>query len=275
MEVKDLIPPVIVKLLKREQKQLKPKTFRSYEEAIEYCPGKAYEDEELCSMVADKTMIHSQKLKSRPVRFTATNAFLLAAINQYLVKYKKRELRILDLGGACGAHYFEIGNCIPEEVSLKWTVVETPGMVRAAKAVGLNDPELDFVSSVDEVTGDIDIIHSSCALQYVPDAHAKALALTRKNAPWIFFNRMMFNQNDKDITIIQSSLLSENGPGKMPEKYKERLIQYPHTTLAFGKFNKLFEDNGYRLEWMFEESTGSFHLPDEKIIGRGLLYVKK
>ena len=85
---------------------------------------------------------------------------------------------------------------------------------------------------------------------------------------------MMFNEKDRDIITIQTSKLSDNGPGKMPEGYTDRDIKYPHTTLSFKKFDETMNKQ-YRMEWIFDEKSGAYNLNNERIIGKGLLYKKR
>ena len=88
----------------------------------------------------------------------------------------------------------------------------------------------------------------------------------------MLFNRMMFNENNRTFVTVQKSRLSANGPGHMPEKYTDKNIFYPHTTISYKEFNKTILEKGYSVEWSFDEQSGSYKINNEKIIGRGLLY---
>lgn len=272
MNIKEFIPPVLNRLAKRALKMEDYKEYENYSQAVQVCIHDSYQNVELCNMIADKTAIHAVKLKEKPFNLNPTNVFLLSSINQYININSKKDLQILDFGGACGTHYFEIKRFMPEDVTLKWYVMETEQMVKSAKDRGLNNAELDFVSSVDEIKTKTDFIHSSCALHYVPDPYEVTNALINIRANWLLFNRMMFNENDRDFVTVQKSFLSSNGPGKLPKGYSERIISYPHTTISYQKFNSLILKNNYKLDWIFELS-GSYQIKNEKIVGKGLLYV--
>jgi hypothetical protein len=86
---------------------------------------------------------------------------------------------------------------------------------------------------------------------------------------------MMFNEEDRDFVTIQSSLLSDNGYGKLPKGYTDRITSYPHTTLSFKKFNAGIISHDYTSEWLFEEKSGSYQIKNERIIGKGILYLRK
>ena len=181
----------------------------------------------------------------------------------------------MDFGGACGAHYFEVRQLIPQEISMHWYVVETAQMVKSAMERNLNNAELTFVRAIDEISVKVDFIHSSSALQYVDAPYVFTELLLRVDAKWIFFNRMMFNEDDRDFVTVQKSYLSSNGPGKLPQGYQNKLISYPHTTMSFQKFNQTIINKGYECEWIFLESSGSHKIKNENISGKGMLYIKK
>lgn len=272
MKIKNLVPPILIELVKRYRTI---KEYGNYGLAMEACTADAYQNIDLCNMIADKTIIYKNELEKKPYNLNPTSVFLLSAINQYINIYSKNELNILDFGGACGAHFFEIKRFIPKHVSLKWYVVETSQMIKSASEKGLASEELNFVSSIEEINTKIDIIHSSCTLHYVSNPYEIINLLINIKANWIFFNRMMFNRNDRDFITVQKSLLSSNGPGKLPKGYKDRVISYPHHTLSFQKFNSFFIKNNFENEWIFDGVSGAFQIGKEKIDGKGLLYIRK
>lgn len=275
MSFKDFVPPVLLRYSRQIAGLSGDREYGTYQEAEKQCTADAYENTELCSMIAEKTVIHKNSLLTRPSKINATNVFLASAVLQHLQRYSARSINILDIGGACGAHYFETRRLIPETVSLNWFVVETGQMVRSALAKKLDNDELHFLESLEEFNGNAEFIHSSCTLHYVPDPYGLTNLILSKKPSTLLFNRMMFNQNNRDLITIQKSFLSDNGPGPLPEGYKNKIISYPHITLSFEKFNSLITDSGYKAEWIFEELTGSYPIGNEKIIGRGLLYLKK
>lgn len=259
----------LTKLIKTRHKK-----YANFTLALQDCSTNAYQNVEFCNMIADKTLLHIKKLNAKPFTLNPTNVFLLAAINQYIAIHSAKKINVLDFGGACGAHYFETKRFIPDRISLNWQVVDTPQMALSAKEKNLNHSELYFFDSLNKVTTKIDFLHSSSTLQYVPDPYQCLQELLQLKANFLFFNRMMFNENDSDFITVQKSHFSGNGPGPLPQGYTDKLIAYPHTTISFKKFNTMLLNSGYHLEWIFEESTGNFPINNEKIIGRGLLYTK-
>ena len=83
------------------------------------------------------------------------------------------ELRVLDFGGAAGAHYFDGALARARRVAPvapRWHVCETAPMAASAQAV-LGGEELSFHYSLGALEGmRYDLIYASGSLQYVPDA---------------------------------------------------------------------------------------------------------
>ncbi len=275
MNIKDFLPPVLIGLAKKVIGLEDSKIYKSYFHALQVCSSDAYENAELCNMIADKTVIYKSALKEKPYILDSTHAFLLSALNQYLHTASKKRLTVLDFGGACGAHYFEVRRFIPKNISVTWYVVETPQMVKSAVDRKLNSDELVFVDSLKTIKTKVDFIHTSGALQYVEDPYTVTKLLTKFKADRIFVNRMMFNELEQDFVTVQKSFMSSNGPGKIPHGYSDRIISYPHTTMAFKRFNSTISKNGYTAAWMFLESSGSHQIKNARISGKGLLYVRK
>lgn len=271
MGVKKFLPPVVTDFLRRNKKIIK---YKTYEEAFSHCTTNAYENEELCNLIADKTRIYIGSLKKKPFTLNPTTTYLAFSLNYLINVSGKKNITVLDFGGACGAHYYEIRNTLPAAISLKWIVVETDQMIRSAVNRGLANNELAFVSRIEDVTGQVDFVYSSSTLQYVPAPFDFLKKLIDTNAGMVLFNRMMFNKNEEDIITVQRSLLSANGPGKLPEGYTDRTIMYPHTTMSFKKMNAAMTVNGYECLSEFDEPSGSFSLGKEEILGKGLLFVR-
>lgn len=270
MNIKDLTPPIVVELLKAYKGiGVSKKLYSSYEEALADCPNDAYENIELCNMIADKTVIYKNESNQEPRKIHPNSVHLLLAINQYLTK--NEELILLDFGGAAGAHYYEIRHFLPRTLKLRWLVIETSQMVKSAKEKGLNNEELDFFDSIDQIKSKIDFVYNSGALQYVSEPYTFIKSLCKLNAGYLFFNRMIFTEENKEIIRIQKTLLSLNGPGKLPKGYTDKGHTYPHTTISWEKFNNILLDNNYEIKWLFDEKSGDV-VKTERLIDRGILY---
>jgi putative methyltransferase (TIGR04325 family) len=265
MALKDFVPPVFVKLFKTIIFEKKVKEYKDYHESLQNCKTmNTYENQELCQMIGDKTVSYRALLQERPYTIKSSNSFLALAISRHLSNLPDK-ISVLDFGGACGAHYFETRPLFDKKIKFDWNVVETAGMLNSAQSHCLESDELHFFENIEDVNKNIDLIHSSGALQSVPEWALFLKKMKQMNSCQMLFNRMMFNENDRTFVTIQKSLMSDNGHGKMPEKYNDRIMEYPHTTISLKAFLEEVEKD-YTLEWIFEESSGSYKINGEKII---------
>lgn len=272
MGIKNFLPPIVTDFIRKNQKVIK---YKSYDDAISQCTTDAYQNEELCNIIADKTLGHVEFLNRKPYTLNPTTVYLAFAMNYFANASGKKGITVLDFGGACGAHYYEVRSILPKTVSLKWIVVETEQMIRSAVSRGIAKGELHFIGRIEDVLEPVDFVHSSSALQYVPSPYEFLMKLINVRAKMILFNRMMFNKNNCDIITVQRSFLSSNGPGELPSGYTDKPIMYPHTTMAYDRMNSMMMSGGYECMLDFEEPSGSFSLGKEEILKKGLLFVKK
>ena len=272
MDLKNFLPPVVSDFIRKNRRVV---TYKSYEEALSHCTRNAYQNEELCNIIADKTLNHLESLKKKPFTLNPTTVYLAFALNYFANVYDKKSITVLDFGGACGAHYYEVRSVLSQAISLNWIVIETEQMIRSATSRGFANSELNFMAYIDDIEVAVDFVHSSSALQYVSAPYDFLKKLIDVRAKMILLNRMMFNKNNYDVITIQRSFLSSNGPGKLPPKYTDKRIMYPHTTMAIDRMNSMMINNGYECLSEFDEPSGKFSLGKEEILGKGLLFIKK
>ena len=66
MTLKDFIPPILIKLIKlikRDRETERHRKYDNYNHALQDCTSDAYQNVELCNMIADKTSLYITKLK--------------------------------------------------------------------------------------------------------------------------------------------------------------------------------------------------------------------
>jgi len=155
---------------------------------------------------------------------------------------KSKPLRVLDFGGACGFHHMAadlIG------VPLRWAVVETPAMAEKAKT--FSSASLQFFTSIADATrwtGSIDLMFSSSALQYLDEPDVCLSELVALRAPLMVWSRLPMS-NGAARQELQTSRLSENGPGPLPAGFEDCEVSYSKTYLSADAF--LTAHMGYRL----------------------------
>jgi putative methyltransferase (TIGR04325 family) len=140
-------------------------------------------------------------------------------------------------------------------------------MKKSAIKNNMENDELHFYDNLKDVQDNIDLVHTSSTLHYIDNCYDKILELINLNAKYIVFNRMLFNDSEKDHFMIQHSAYNGIGPGEIPQGFIDKKIDFPIIIMSFGKFNKLLETK-YELEWIFNINKRGHE-------GISLLYVKK
>jgi len=166
------------------------------------------------------------------------------------------ELRVLDVGGAFGEYYHWAKKVFPE-LELKWDILETDLLARAARDSERNPSPINWISSLNESAPNYDIAILSSVLQYVPD-------------PWSFLEPIA---NICEHLIINRFPLTTNGFDEVATQHirtRGRKISYP--THFLDEDLALKRLNGFGdilLRWMAPEDR---HIVRFKpIVGQGLL----
>ncbi|MBR1086446.1 hypothetical protein JQ621_03050 [Bradyrhizobium manausense] len=118
---------------------------------------------------------------------------------------------VLDFGGGAGIHYKLARQQSP---AIRWAVVETPAMVRRASDLATN--QLMFFDDIQKAAnwlGSIDLMHSNGAIQYVDDAIETVKTLCAVRPAKMVWYRVPIGEVAR--AEIQTSLLSNNGPGQL------------------------------------------------------------
>lgn len=148
--------------------------------------------------------------------------------------------RVLDFGGGAGIHYKLARQQSP---GIRWAVVETPAMVRRASQLATD--QLMFFADIQEAAdwlGSIDLMHSNGAIQYVDDALGTVRALCATQPVKMVWYRVPVDDVAK--VEVQTSLLSNNGPGQLAAG-NDKLVKYSRHWIPEGPFVAAHE--GYQL----------------------------
>jgi putative methyltransferase (TIGR04325 family) len=266
MKISDFIPPAFLRFWK-DCFSPPRKFFLNYQDALDACSDSGYEDLDLVTAVFEKTrLIKDQMLKGELALPDATVQSLLAVLLS--LRENKKRLAVVDFGGACGAHYFQLRPFLPSDVQLDWVVVETAAMVEKCRP--FETKELRFYSSLIEAGKHLqgmDLIHSSGALQYVPDPEATLQEFLDHQPANIFLNRLVLS-NEEMLIAIQESMLSANGPGALPEGFADRLCRYPVTYFPKRKLDEMLSKN-YQMKFGLAETKMKMG-EKELLVGAGM-----
>lgn len=278
--LKDLIPPIFLKLVNKSRKNILQPVYKSYDDALE--AAGSYEEKDLIKVIVAKTkkylaqeningLINFDSISD--ARTTRTLFAIAAGIN-------KKTITILDFGGSAGIHYFTARQIISNDISVKWCVVETESMVKEAKNEGLENEELLFFSSIDEATNKIsnfDIIYSNYALCYTPNPLMYLEQLLRTNFEKFFLTNTAMNSENKEVVGLQTSTFSTNGVGRdIPDhlEISDREIIYPFTIPSKQQVESIIEQYG-NIIYSIKETEATYNTIDGSFNNYGYLITSK
>jgi putative methyltransferase (TIGR04325 family) len=239
------------------------------------CSVHGYQNSDIVKVVVAKTIMYRDRLqrKENPIQLNPTNAYSLLSL---LCLCQKKEINVLDFGGAAGAHYFLARAILPPDCRINWLVVETSAMAsQATKLLACED--LRFVSSLDaavKAMERIDLLHSSGTLQcvdYPTDYLKKLMAIP---AGCVLLNRLGLVVGDHHVITTHESLLSSHGPGPLPSGVENKKVRYPFTFLSENIFFETLSQS-HSVIRIFEDTSGIFDVNDAPIKGLGLLAIRK
>ncbi len=270
--VKELIPPallMLVKYIRRIQT-----TYRTYDEALADCPdSQGYEDPEFASLMVEETRQYITSLDNEGVILAdQTTIHTLIPISLF---HDRGTLNIVDVGGACGIHYFPVKKYLGKNFRLNWSIIESKSLSEAAKV--FENEELKFFNNLHQATKEydkIDIIISSGTIQYFKDPRQILTEIVNAGADFILLTRLSLSLSDRDIISVQKSLLSQNGFEILPDGYSDRIIKYPHTNIKESDFLNIIGSK-YKIKMKIDDPSGIQRINNYKCTGYGLLLEKK
>jgi len=130
---------------------------------------------------------------------------------------------VLDFGGGAGLHYKLARRQNPH---IRWAVVETQAMVRRARELATD--RLKFFSDVDLAADwlkDVELMHSNGAIQYVANPIEIVRSLCAVRPATMMWRRVPTSDGAVEEREVQTSFLSDNGPGSLPTA-NDKLVRY-------------------------------------------------
>jgi hypothetical protein len=147
---------------------------------------------------------------------------------------------VLDFGGGAGLHY-KLARL--QNPHIRWAVVETQAMVRRASELATD--RLKFFSDVDKAAdwlNDVELVHSNGAIQYVPNPIETVRSLCAVRPAAIVWRRVPTNDGAAEVREVQTSFLSDNGPGWLPS-VSDKVVRYERCRIPVEPF--LMAHEGY------------------------------
>jgi putative methyltransferase (TIGR04325 family) len=271
MFLKQFIPPILLTLF--YSVSLISKRYENYEEAIANCEDNAYSNSDLVKVVIEKNIIYKNDLRQSKLLFDLGTLRTLIALS---LSNKNGIMNVIDFGGGGGYHYTIASKVLGDEYTkLTWHVVETTEMVKEAKRIA--NERLKFYDDITEAAKNleiIDLVFTSSALQYCQNPLVALRKLTDLNAKYLFITRTPFTESTDELITIQTSYLSANGPGALPQGFRDKKIKFPITYASRHAIENILTKK-YEIRFMTAEEDSAFGFTNEKINMNGYYCVRK
>jgi putative methyltransferase (TIGR04325 family) len=219
-------------------------------------PITGYEAEALTELVYQKTLAFNRL--TSPVPGIGSERLLLAVSTALGERPPGTPCRVLDFGGACGVHH-KLATLLFPDAAFRWAVVETPSMVRRARAL-----ETDCLKFFDDLglattwLGSVDLLNSNSVLQYLEDPLQTTRQLLELSPRIALWERLMLSSGST-FTDQQRTMLFSHGPGAVPPGFRNRPVVNKIKKLSRADFLSAHEA-GYTLRCEAEESGFSTYL---------------
>jgi putative methyltransferase (TIGR04325 family) len=240
--------------------------FPDYDTALESC-GSGYNDALVADVVAYKTALPVDVWQLAPEQ--AVNSML--AVGFAAAEIANRPMNVIDFGGGCGFHYFRLAPAM--RLPLRWAIVETPTM--AERAVKLAQGRFEVFTEVGVAArslGEIDIVHASGAVQYVPGPLATLKTLVTLRARYFLLARFPCWTGQEAVSV-QTAFLAENGIGPMPPGTTDRQYRFP---ITFSNIKDVMRTlDGYDLVLGTDSPSAAYEFRGQTIPGRNLLFRRR
>ena len=224
-------------------------SYPSFEAAL--ADSNSYEDPPLIGVVREKTKRYKAALatSSRSIesRQTAQNLFVLSHV------VPERAINVLEVGGACGASYFEMKHLLPNRIA-HWSITETPAMANTGNELN-DDPALSFHSDLVSAAKQLqsrDVAIAQGVIQYSSTPIAMLKALYELEFSYVYITRTAVADVDSPVYIKQDTELAAHGPGHLPNAPEGRSTQ-PMTLVSYDALLSATPAN-YEMVFKFLES---------------------
>jgi hypothetical protein len=237
-----------------------PPLFDSFNVASKACLTGGYEYKKLVDVVVRKNKI-LQDATSSSVEFDFSAMRIIMAVG--LASNKQEKISVLDFGGGGGYHWFIAKNSFGKNTIFDWRIVETSMMAKVSTELLAKDG-LEFFSDIKSSlrTGEtLDLVFTSSALQYCEEPLKVLQNLVNLNARYLFITRTPFSLAPTPLISNQRSMLSENGPGPMPEEFEDELIEYPISYIPKKEVERIIQEK-YEIRFSLKEEPANLFFGD-------------
>jgi putative methyltransferase (TIGR04325 family) len=194
-----------------------------------------YENIKLNLYIINKTKKNNKLKSSEDLKINQLRALYFS----WFIKNKNSH-KVLDFGGGAGYHFFLTKEFLEKKYNLDWNIVENSTMVNLCKRK-IKDKKLFFYNDLLKVKKKIDIIFSSCAINYCSEPQKILNDLMNFPCKYYYFVRTPLSSKN-NLKFDQFSMLSENGPGKLFLKNDE-VVKVKNKILTKENFEKIVKEH--------------------------------
>ena len=204
--------------------------FLTYDEALAAGRGDGYGATAVAEMVCLKTTrLLTDPVSNGIAEFDVYDMCAIWCLEAAATASSRRPIRVLDFGGAAGAHFFKISGLFRERLLLDWVVLETPPMVQCARKT-ISAPGLTFSDTrLDDLRAGSAVLLANNSLQYARDPLLTLGLLLQARPAFVCLGRVATGPGSTTSFSVQKSRLIDNGPGRAPEKSAREFVEYPIT----------------------------------------------
>lgn len=245
--VKDLVPPIVKRILKYQFRYGWHGNFNSWEAANASSTGYGFDK------IINKVTTAAEKVKNGEVAYERDGVvydrkpLYLHVLAGLLLAASKNgnRLTVMDYGGSLGTLYYQQRPHLKHLSDLKWGIIEQPAFVKVGREK-FQDENLSFFSDIDEFMASHtpDIVIFCGSIQYLREPYKELEKLLSHNIRFLLFDFMAFVEGPKDRLTIQ----------KVPPYYYEG--SYPCWFFGREKFMD-FMKSRYNLLSGFEAGIAS------------------
>lgn len=268
--LKQLIPPFLLSLVRNASRPRHP-TFNTYAEATAACGKDTCQSSDLVKAVVEKNLVFRERLESCP----AFDLRTLGSIFPLSIASTGNRLNVIDFGGGAGYHYTIANKTLGASTRLRWNVVETKAMANEAQR--LADGNLKFFDNIEGAKndlGEVDLVFTSSTLQYCPSPLDCLKELVEVGGKYLYITRTPFLESGQGIVTLQTSRLSANGPGPLPEGFADRKITYPITYASRSAVEDILRER-YEIRFRTQEGREAFDAGNDNVDTNGYFCVRK
>ena len=252
MGIRQLISSSTGALLRREQ-TIRMRAYASFEDALN--DSDSYEDPRVIQIVSEKSRLFRKQLQSSSTTKTITTRQL--SQNLFVLTYAKasQPLDVLEVGGSCGASYFQLRHLIPGSIGA-WAIVETPAMAAAGKTFTDDDGlsfHSDFTSAIAALNSR-DLAMAQGVLQYALDPLKMLVDIFGLGFRSVYVSRTVVltnaNRPHERVFTQQRTRLEDHGPGPLPSGFLDETTTQPLVLVTRESLLSTIPAN-YQLEFLF------------------------